>query len=277
MTGRCFQDDPLALTPVSYERYKSTMAQNPIASQTGVGANSVVPSRSGIPTGMRAVVWIILIGAVEGIVIGAVEEYVTAAHILPAESYWSAVLSAMALVLAAGWTMLALWHLGDPRWLARSTMAGGLGLLCALVGALATALGIEVKYSFLVVAAIPALVAGVAIAVVFAKVVPRELPVYVAAGIGWLIIGWIVATGLQATPAPNTVPLPDNIPLWVGEIIWFLNVPLVLTAPLLATALIRLDRAPSARSALLWLVAGAILLPLAVAGFFGLTVHLIPD
>jgi hypothetical protein len=253
------------------------MAQNSTASHTGVGANSAVPSRNGIPTGLPAVVWIVLVGAVEGIVIGAIEEYVNAADILPSGAYWSAVLSAMALVLAASWTMLALWHLGDSRWLARSIMAGGAGLLCGLVGTLATAVGIEIKYAFLVVAAIPALIAGLIMAVLFAKISPQEMLVYVAAGTGWLILGWIVATGLQGTPAPNTVPLPGSLSLWAGEIIWFLNVPLVLATPLLATALIRLDRATSARSTLFWLAAGALLLPLSVAGFFGLTVHLIPD
>lgn len=235
--------------------------------------------RAGTPlglTGLGATVAMGLVGAVGGIIVGAVQEALTANHWLGAEYYWSTVLAGNALVLGFGWTLLALSQLRNPRWLSGSLLATALALLAALLGGVVTKLGVEIKLSFLVIAALPTLLAGVWLARAYAGTTSRQMVLYLAIGAAWILIGWAMAAVLANQPTPNKVALPGSIPLWIGEIIWWLDVPLVLIAPLLAAAVAKSGVLKKGLDLLL-LAAGFVVLPVALAGCFAVTVHLIPD
>jgi hypothetical protein len=246
-----------------------------VQTYTGVGANRA--DNRAVLSGPYAIGAAVLVGAVGGALLGVVEEFATAADVISGEYYWSVVLAGVALTLGVGWSMLALWRLGNARWLLYSIAAGVLSLACAMVGAVAAASVIELKYAFLVAGAVPALVIGLTMAYMLGGVRGRDLLVYTAVGVAWLVAGWIAATLLQNQPTPNKVPLPDSLLLWVGEVMWFLNVPLVLTAPLLAASLSSRSEAGRAAIPTRWLLIGFVLLPVATAFCFGLAVRLIPD
>lgn len=229
---------------------------------------------SGSHAGLVDVVGMGVVGGVGGILLGAVQEFATASHILAGEYYWSSVLAGNALVLGFGWALLALRHLDAPGWVKGSALAGLLAFLAALVGGVVTKLGAEIKFSFLVAAALLALLAGLWLVRSVGRASSNQLRVYLLAGIVWLVLGALLAMMLAGQPTPNKVSLPGSIPLWVGEIIWWLDVPLVLTAPLLAAAFIR--SRPGWRD-LLVPTAAFLILPLALAACFAVTVHLIPD
>nr|AIA18829.1 Unknown Function [uncultured bacterium] len=225
---------------------------------------------------MAALIALAAVGTVGGILMGIAMEVSTASHILGGEYYWSAVLAGNALVLGLGWAMLALWQLGSSRWAMGAVLGGVFALLAALIGGIVTDMGVELKMSFLVVAAIPALLAGLWLARAYGGASNRQLGLYLGIGVGWLLIGLLLALMLAGRPTPNKAPLPDSILLWIGEILWWGSVPLVLAWPLLATAFSALPEGTGRRNGLLLFAAGFLVLPVALAGFFAVTLRLIP-
>src|SRR4051794_38528868 len=111
--------------------------------------SSVRPKQPRFPSGkldgFPSLVAIALVGAIGGVLLGAVQEYITAAHLLKGEYYWSSVLIGNALVLGFGWAMMSLWGLRSNKWLIGATFAALLAGAAAFVGAVATKMGVELK------------------------------------------------------------------------------------------------------------------------------------
>ncbi len=165
-------------------------------------------------------------------------------------------------VLGAGWVMVALWHLGNKRWLLGGVLAALIGLAMTATAGFVPHAGIStVAASGLGV--LEALVGGVLIADLFGYVEQQGLLTGLAVDV-WLLMGVLVVfrDSLLLTPVLSIV---------MGMIV---ASPVVVVALLSSRPVGRADR--STRG-LLWLIAALLALPVGLLVGYLAAIQLIPS
>jgi hypothetical protein len=105
------------------------------------------------------------------------------------------------VVLASGWVILALWRLGNPRWLAAGLLSAFVGLAVSATAGFVPVSGMSVELAS-ALGVLEALVAGVLLADQFGYIQNRGLPIGLAVDI-WVLMGVLLIFNgsLLLTPA----------------------------------------------------------------------------
>lgn len=94
------------------------------------------------------------------------------------------------VVLASGWVMLALWHLGNPRWVLGGVMSAFVGLAVAATAGFVPLSGMSIQLTS-ALGVLEALVAGVLLTDQFGYIENQGLLIGLAADI-WVLLGVLI-------------------------------------------------------------------------------------